>query len=48
MMTMQHRQDTQKILFDAVDEHHDDDIYQDMLDEYDGVEPDAPDSLSNL
>jgi hypothetical protein len=46
MMTLAHREDTKKILFDAIDEDHDPDIYQSMIDEYDGVEPDQPESLS--
>jgi hypothetical protein len=46
MMTLQHREHTKKILFDAIDQHHDPDVYQDMIDEYDGAEPDEPESLS--
>jgi hypothetical protein len=46
MMTLEHKEDTKKILFDAIDQHHDPDIYQDMLDEYLNSEPDEPDSLS--
>jgi hypothetical protein len=46
MMTLEHKEHTKKILFDAIDQHHDRDVYQDMIDEYGGAEPDEPDSLS--
>jgi hypothetical protein len=46
MMTLEHREHTKKILFDAIDQHHDPDVYQDMIDEYDCAEPDEPDSLT--
>ena len=46
MMTLEHMEDTKKILFDAIDRHHDPDVYQNMIDEYDGVEPDESESLS--
>jgi len=46
MMTLEHREHTKKILFDAIDEHHDRDVYRDMIDEYYGAEPDEPESLS--
>ena len=46
MMTLEHREHTKKILFDAIDQHHDLDVYQDMIDEYGDNEPDEPESLS--
>jgi hypothetical protein len=47
MMTLEHKEHTKKILFDAIDEHHDSDVYQDMIDEYEDAEPDEPDSLTD-
>jgi hypothetical protein len=46
MMTQKHRDDTQQILFGAIDQHHDPDVYQDMIDEYEDAEPDESESLS--
>ena len=46
MMTQKHRDDTQQILFGAIDQHHDPDVYQDMIDEYEYAEPDEPESLT--
>lgn len=47
MMTLEHRDDTQQILFDAIDQYHDEDIYQEMIDEYEDAQPDEPESLSD-
>jgi hypothetical protein len=46
MMTLEHKEDTKKILFDAIDQHHDPDIYQAMLYQYEDAEPDELPSLS--
>ena len=43
--TKDHIKDFEKILVESVDKHWDKSIYDEMVDEYDGAEPEEPESL---